>query len=498
MVARTLKMNRKYIFCSLLWMLCWNIESSMASSNECTASVQLSMEACTHEVFQGSLGWDTRALCDRLTEKSKSSKCMINTTINNNNNNNNNNKSPCMANKRVSVFDQQLFSITMKNTFIQMLGSCCDECASCAIQEIEDTMYVNSTILQSSDIIFPVLGEASVEKLHGFYFLPSYAVPTSYYFTLRKSSSLIVGEVIVACLGLWPFLLICLLFAFISGFVVWAIEHRGNRDDFPSRFYAGIFDGFWWSFVSMTTVGYGDKVTKTVVGKMYAVFWILIGITMCSMFTATLTSEIINARAPANTEMAGKDIAVMKGRSHDIQIVADQGGVLRIGTIGHTMRGIEELIDLLENKTVQGFLIDRNTHYHFNNRIEEGKYKYIGDRIKHIDMVRTEKVHTMETLSCGMLIRNLQDYNFFKAYFDNNRLDIRSCNSMRLNTKDKAELKPSNMFGSDSEIFTTVLIYSVSIVGAMMVVGLVVEGKRYYFQGRHAGDNDNEKIALNS
>merc|ERR1719427_1161617 len=219
---------------------------------------------------------------------------------------------------------------------------------------------------------------------------------------------------------------------------------------------------------------------------------------MCSMYTATLTNVIMEARAPADTDMAGKNVAVMIGRAHDIQLVSDKGGVVHIGTIKHTMWGMNELLSLLENKTVQGFLVDRNTHYHFNNRIKEGKYAYIGERIKHMDMVRTEKVHTMETLSCGMLIRNLQDYNFFKAYFDNNRLDIRSCNSMRLNTKDKAEVKPSNMFGSDSEIFTTVLIYSVSIVGAMMVMGLVVEGKRYYFQGRHAGDNDNEKIALNS
>ena len=56
----------------------------------------------------------------------------------------------------------------------------------------------------------------------------------------------------------------------------------------------------------MTTVGFGDKVPRSNIGRLYAVFWILLGISLCSMFTATLTSEIIHARLPANTEMRGK------------------------------------------------------------------------------------------------------------------------------------------------------------------------------------------------
>ena len=67
-----------------------------------------------------------------------------------------------------------------------------------------------------------------------------------------------------------------------------------------------------------------------------------------------------------------------------------------------------------------------------------------------------------------------------KAYFDNNRLDIRSCNSMRMNKRNMADNEPANMFSSDSDIFEMVLIWSVCIVGVMIVVGLVVEGRRYY------------------
>jgi len=390
------------------------------------------------------------------------------------------NSTSCRRNLRVSVFDQQLYSITMKNTFMRMLTGCCEDCALCHVKEIEDTLYVNQTILQSSDVIFPVLGESTVEKMHGFYFLPSYQVPSSYYFTLKKSSTLIVGEVVMACVNLWPFLLICILFAFISGFFVWVLEHRWNEEDFQRRFVSGLVDGFWWSFISMTTVGYGDKVTKTIQGKVYAVFWILIGITMCSMFTATLTTEIINARAPANTDLAGNDVAVMKGRTHDIQIVSEKGAVIRMGTIGHTMRGIDEMINLLRNRTVGGFVVDRNTHYHFVNRVNTSrKYKYIKDKLAKMDMVRTEKKHAIETLSCGMLIRNLDDYNFFKTYFDNNRLDIRSCNSMRMNRRNMDADEPDDMFSSDSEVFEHVFTYSVVIVFVMILIGVLVELRRW-------------------
>ena len=161
-----------------------------------------------------------------------------------------------------------------------------------------------------------------------------------------------------------------------------------------------------------------------------------------------------------------------------------------MGTIGHTMRGIDEMIDLLVKGNVSGFVVDRNTHYHFTNRVKEPKYKYIDEKLKNIDMVRTEKKHAQETLSCGMLIKNLEDYNYFKAYFDNNRLDIRSCNSMRMNTRDREDNEPANMFSSDSEIFETVLIWSLVIVGVMVLTGLAVEGRRYYVRVRTDDKSD--------
>ena len=44
------------------------------------------------------------------------------------------------------------------------------------------------------------------------------------------------------------------------------------------------------------------------------------------------------------------------------------------------------------------------------------------------------------------------------------------------------DCQPENMFSSDSEIFETVLIWSVCIVVVMILAGIAVEGGRYYMQ----------------
>ena len=99
-----------------------------------------------------------------------------------------------------------------------MLSNCCQRCAKCTVvHEIEHTMSLNESILEDSDVIFPIVGEGSVVNQKGFHFLPIHDAPTSYYFILRKSNESIIKEIIYACLDLWPFLVICLLFAFISG-----------------------------------------------------------------------------------------------------------------------------------------------------------------------------------------------------------------------------------------------------------------------------------------
>ena len=76
------------------------------------------------------------------------------------------------------------------------------------------------------------------------------------------------------------------------GTLIWWFEHKRNPEQFGGGTAAGIGSGFWWSAVTMTTVGYGDKVPITLRGRVVAFIWMLIAIIIVSAFTATITTTL--------------------------------------------------------------------------------------------------------------------------------------------------------------------------------------------------------------
>jgi ABC-type amino acid transport substrate-binding protein len=85
--------------------------------------------------------------------------------------------------------------------------------------------------------------------------------------------------------------LLLLLVIFLFGTILWIAERRHNRRQFRPGL-AGLFDGLWWSAVTMTTVGYGDKAPKSRLGRIIAVIWMLAAIVIISAFTATIASTL--------------------------------------------------------------------------------------------------------------------------------------------------------------------------------------------------------------
>lgn len=85
------------------------------------------------------------------------------------------------------------------------------------------------------------------------------------------------------------FILIAVIFIF--GFFVWIFERKSNNEQFGGG-VKGMFQGFWWSAVTMTTVGYGDKAPVTLGGRIVGFIWMFIAIIMISSLTAGIASSL--------------------------------------------------------------------------------------------------------------------------------------------------------------------------------------------------------------
>jgi ABC-type amino acid transport substrate-binding protein len=76
------------------------------------------------------------------------------------------------------------------------------------------------------------------------------------------------------------------------GVVLWLIEHRHNEHFGAHR--RGLGASVWWSAVAMTQAGVavGEKVPKTLPGRLLAMLWMVTSVIIFASFTAALTSQL--------------------------------------------------------------------------------------------------------------------------------------------------------------------------------------------------------------
>ena len=73
-----------------------------------------------------------------------------------------------------------------------------------------------------------------------------------------------------------------------AAILVYLSERTVNHSQFRS-----VGDAIWWAIVTMTTVGYGDKIPVSVEGRVVAVFIMFGGVVLISILTATVSSIFV-------------------------------------------------------------------------------------------------------------------------------------------------------------------------------------------------------------
>ncbi len=92
----------------------------------------------------------------------------------------------------------------------------------------------------------------------------------------------------------------------ICGVLVWLFERRAN-EEFGGSNLEGLGSGLWFSAVTMTTVGYGDKSPKTIGGRLVALVWMFASVIIISSYTAAIASALTVERV-ATTVRGPEDL----------------------------------------------------------------------------------------------------------------------------------------------------------------------------------------------
>ena len=62
-------------------------------------------------------------------------------------------------------------------------------------------------------------------------------------------------------------------------------------------------DALWWTVATITTVGYGDKVPETVLGRIIAIFYMFFGVSLIAVSISIAAAKIYNKRFEQDEKM---------------------------------------------------------------------------------------------------------------------------------------------------------------------------------------------------
>ncbi|MEZ0323771.1 MAG: ion transporter [Hydrogenothermaceae bacterium] len=124
-----------------------------------------------------------------------------------------------------------------------------------------------------------------------------YSSPLKFIFYAFKENSYIYLTII----------LLISLIIFISSSIVYVYEHNNGNEDFDS-----LGTAIYWGIITSMTVGYGDVIPTTDVGKFFASFLSVSTVILISALTATFSASFVSKLL----ELKGGNVMVMDLQNH--------------------------------------------------------------------------------------------------------------------------------------------------------------------------------------
>lgn len=155
--------------------------------------------------------------------------------------------------------------------------------------------------------------------------------------------------------GLFEVLFIMFGTLVVFSLILWFIERRVNLGHFGGKPIHGFGSALWFSAVTMTTVGYGDKTPQTGLGRLLALIWMFLGILLVSAFTGSVASTITLSSMESSINNI-HDLSRFRNGVAEGSTAEEIVG--RIGVQARKFPSVEEGLKALNQKQITAFISD--------------------------------------------------------------------------------------------------------------------------------------------
>jgi len=188
----------------------------------------------------------------------------------------------------------------------------------------------------------------------------------------------------------------------IAAHLIWLLERRHNPD-FAVPYRKGIWDSFYWSVVTMSTVGYGDKVARGNRGRVLALLWIALGTLVFASFTAAIASSLavneLRSEISGPADLSGRRVATVKHSAGETYLPS-----IGIGPV--VVDEIDAAYELLSEGDVEAVVFDAPVLHYYASHRGGGDFVTVGSdfrRVRYGLMIDENNAELRERLNLALL-----------------------------------------------------------------------------------------------
>ncbi|XP_065669705.1 uncharacterized protein LOC105849170 isoform X5 [Hydra vulgaris] len=164
----------------------------------------------------------------------------------------------------------------------------------------------------------------------------------------------VINKMLLGVLNVWPVLLISYAIASIFGIVIWFTDQFSNPEQFSEgNSLRGPLSGFWFTFVTMTTIGYGDLSPRSILSRTFAMIWFLTGLILNGIIIAFIVTNLTTLSSSKEYMLYNTKVAAL---NNSLELKLAIANNAEISQVRYT--NILSMLEDLQNKVVDIVYVD--------------------------------------------------------------------------------------------------------------------------------------------